>query len=114
VVDTLLAHGRIPRGYLGVGLQPVAIPEHLKNTLKLPAATGLIVISVDPEAPAGQAGIMIGDVFLELDGSTIERPQDVQRVLDSGSVGKKVNARVLRGGQLLAVELTVGERPRKG
>ena len=114
VVETLLAHGRIPRGYLGVGLQPVAIPEHLKNTLKLPAATGLIVISVDPEAPAGQAGIMIGDVFLELDGSTIERPQDVQRVLDSGSVGKKVNARVIRGGQLLAVELTVGERPRKG
>jgi S1-C subfamily serine protease len=114
VVNTLLAHGRIPRGYLGVGLQPVAIPEHLKSTLKLTGATGLIVISVDPEAPAGRAGMTIGDVLVELSGATIERPEDVQQVLDSGSVGKKVNARLLRGGKLVELEVTVGERPRKG
>ncbi|HTS49935.1 MAG TPA: S1C family serine protease [Bryobacteraceae bacterium] len=114
VVDTLLAHGRIPRGYLGVGLQPVAIPEHLKSTLKLPGARGLIVISVDPDAPAGQAGITLGDVLIELSGTTIQRPEDVQQVLDSGSVGKQVSARLLRGGKLVDVEVTVGERPRKG
>lgn len=114
VVETLLAHGRIPRGYLGVGLQPVAIPEHLKSTLKMPGSTGLIVISVDPDAPAGQAGVTIGDVLVELSGATIQRPEDVQQVLDSGSVGKKVNARLLRGGNLVDVEVTVGERLRKG
>jgi S1-C subfamily serine protease len=114
VVDTLLAHGRIPRGYLGVGLQPVAIPEHLKSTLKLPGSAGLIVISVDPNAPAGQAGVTIGDVLVELSGATVQRPEDVQQVLDSGSVGKKVSARLLRGGKLVDVEVTVGERPRKG
>ena len=114
VVETLLAHGRMPRGYLGVGLQPVALPEHLKSTLKLPGSTGLIVISVDPEAPAGRAGITIGDVVVDLGGATIERPEDVQHVLDSGSVGKKLSARILRGGTLVDVEVTVGERPRKG
>jgi S1-C subfamily serine protease len=114
VVETLLAHGRIPRGYLGVGLQPVAIPEHLKSTLKLPGEMGLIVISADPDAPAGQAGITIGDVLVELSGATIQRPEDVQQVLDSGSVGKKVSARLLRGGKLVDVEVTVGERQRKG
>ncbi len=114
VVDTLLAHGRIPRGYLGVGLQPVAIPEHLKSTLQLPGKTGLIVISVDPDAPAGKAGVTLGDVLVELSGGTVERPEDVQQVLDSGSVGKKVTARLLRGGKLVDVEVTVGERPRKG
>jgi S1-C subfamily serine protease len=114
VVETLLAHGRIPRGYLGIGLQPVALPEHLKSTLKLEGAAGLIVISVDPDAPAGKAGITIGDVLVELNGSTIERPEDVQRVLDSGSVGKKITARLLRGGQSVEIDVTVGERPRKG
>jgi len=114
VVETLLAHGRIPRGYLGVGLQPVALPQHLKSALNLPGSTGLIAISVDPEAPAGRAGITIGDVLVELGGSTMERPEDVQHVLDSGSVGKKLSARLLRGGKLVDVEVTVGERPRKG
>jgi S1-C subfamily serine protease len=114
VVETLLAHGRIPRGYLGVGLQPVAIPEHLKSALNLAGTTGLIVISVDPDAPAGKAGVTIGDVLIELSGSTIQRPEDVQQALGSGSVGKKVNARLLRGGKPVDVEVTVGERPRRG
>ena len=113
-VTALLAHGRIPRGYLGVGLQPVALPEHLKSTLKLPGKTGLIAISVDPDAPAGKAGMTIGDVLVELGGRTIEDPENVQDVLDSGSVGKKIAARVLRGGSLVNVDVTVGERPRKG
>ena len=114
VVTALLAHGRIPRGYLGVGLQPVALPEHLKSSLKLPGATGLIVISVDPDAPAGKAGVILGDVLIELGGRTVEDPENVQELLDSGSVGKKLAARVLRGGNLVTVDVTVGERPRKG
>lgn len=113
VVTALLAHGRIPRGYLGIGLQPVALPEHLKSTLKLPGAKGLIVISVDPDAPAGKAGVMIGDVLIELGERVIEDPEDVQGVLDSGSVGTKITARVLRGGNLVNVDVVVGERPRK-
>lgn len=114
VVGALLAHGRIPRGYLGVGLQPVALPEHLRGTLKLPGATGLIVISVDPDAPAGKAGIILGDVLIELGGKTTEDPENVQEILDSGSVGKKLAARVVRGGNLVSVDITIGERARKG
>lgn len=114
VVEALLTHGRIPRGYLGVGLQPVGIPEHLKSKLQLGASQGLIVISVDHDAPAGQAGITIGDVLLELGGRTTHSPENVQEVLDSGSVGKKLAARLLRGGALVELEVTVGERPRKG
>lgn len=114
VVEALLSHGRIPRGYLGVGLQPVGIPEHLKSTLHLTSSTGLIVISVDHEAPAGQAGVTIGDVLLELGGRATQQPENVQEVLDSGSVGQKLPARLLRGGKLVELEITAGERPRKG
>jgi S1-C subfamily serine protease len=113
VVTALLEHGRIPRGYLGVGLQPVVLPGHLKSKLQLSGKSGLIAISVDPDAPAGKAGIVIGDVLIELGGRTVEDPEDVQEVLDSGSVGKKLTARVLRGGSPVSVEVTAGERPRR-
>jgi S1-C subfamily serine protease len=111
VTAALLAHGRIPRGYLGVGLQPIPLPEHLKSTLDLTTSSGLIAISVDADAPAGRAGVLIGDILLELAGRAMHRPEDVQQVLDSESIGKKIQARVLRAGKTLDVELSVGERP---
>ncbi len=114
VTEKLLTHGRIPRGYLGVGLQPISIPEHLRTELKLPASAALIAISVDKDAPAGKAGIIIGDVLLELGGRAMHQPGNVQEVLDSESVVKKLVARILRGGKIIESELTPGERPRKG
>jgi S1-C subfamily serine protease len=64
VVQALLAHGRLPQGYLGAGLQPIRLPEHLIKSVGLPAAGGLMTISVDQSAPAGKSGLMIGDVLL--------------------------------------------------
>jgi S1-C subfamily serine protease len=111
VTQSLLAHGRIPRGYLGVGLQPIALPEHLKSSHNLSAAAGLIAISVDGDAPAGRAGMAIGDVLVELGGRAVHRPEDVQEVLDAESIGKKLSARILRGGAARELEITIGERP---
>src|SRR5712691_5364698 len=64
VVQALLAHGRLPQGYLGAGLQPIRLPEHLTNSLGLTVAGGLMTVSVDQDAPAGKAGLAIGDVLL--------------------------------------------------
>ena len=113
VTDNLLAHGRVPRGYLGVGLQPIAIPEHLRGKLNLANSAGLIAISVENEGPAGQAGMSIGDVLLELSGHATERTEKVQEVLSAESVGKKVVARILRGGNLVELAITIAERPRR-
>ena len=113
VTDSLLAHGRVQRGYLGVGLQPIAIPEHLRSKLNL-GSTGLIAITVEHEGPAGRAGMSIGDVLLELGGRPTQRTEHVQEVLSSGPVGKKVAARILRGGNPLELEITIAERPRRG
>jgi S1-C subfamily serine protease len=96
--ERLLAHGQIARGYLGVGLQPVRLPEHLINKLKLAAPTALIAISVDADGPAGLAGAAIGDVLVELGGRSVTQPEDVQELLDPESIGTKLKARVLRGG----------------
>jgi S1-C subfamily serine protease len=112
VVGKLLEHGRIPRGYLGVGLQPVSIPEHLRKKLDIPAA-GLIAVSVEADAAAGRAGMLIGDVLVELGGRWIDRTETLQEALDSDSIGKTVPARIVRGGEMVTLEITPGERPRR-
>lgn len=114
VARLLAEHGRIPRGYLGVGLQPVALPEHLIKKLNRPEGSALIVISVGADTPAGRAGLVIGDILIELGGSLTHTPEDVHRLLDSRSIGQKLRAKILRGGEPLEVELTVSERPKKG
>jgi S1-C subfamily serine protease len=107
VADALLDKGHIARGYLGVGLQPVALPEHLKQK------TGLIVLSVEPAGPADHAGVVIGDVFLSLDGKAVADTGDVQAVLSAEYVGKSVQASIVRGGSLQDLTITIGERPRR-
>jgi S1-C subfamily serine protease len=111
VTGELLSRGRIARGYLGVGLQPVGLPEHLINKLKLGASTGLIVLQAESSGPAERAGVLVGDVLLSLEGKPVEDVQDLQAVLGSDSVGKTLKAAILRGGQLIEASIAVGERP---
>jgi S1-C subfamily serine protease len=114
VVDQLLAKGRVPRGYLGLALQSVRLPDNLISQLSLPDNRGLIVVSVESEGPAEKAGVLVGDILLALNGKTVGESDAVQSALDSDQVGKNVSVRVLRGGQPADLNLTIGERPRRG
>lgn len=113
VASALLEKGHIARGFLGVGLQPVGLPEHLRDKLGLAGKSGLIVLSVESEAPAGQAGVGIGDILVALDGKPVGDTDDVQAVLSAEYVGKRVKASIVRGGALIDLEIMVGERPRR-
>jgi S1-C subfamily serine protease len=104
VVDEILSRGRVSRGYLGVGLQPVELPDHHK---------GLIVLSLEKEGPAAKAGVLIGDILLSLGGSAVGDTDDIQTALESHAVGQAVAAAVLRGGESRNISITVGERPRR-
>ena len=112
VTDELLRQGHIARGYLGVGLQPIPLPEHLRTKLKS-ADGGLIVLSVEPDGPAGQAGVLIGDVLIALDGTSVTGTDDVQEFLSGDRVAKPLTASLLRGGDLIERTITVAERPRR-
>jgi serine protease DegQ len=112
VVQALLAHGRLPQGYLGAGLQPIRLPEHLSKSLGLQSRGGLMTVSVDRDAPAGKAGLLIGDVLLDLNGQSVDKLEAIRPLL-SESVGKTIPARIMRGGALLSLGITVGERPTK-
>jgi S1-C subfamily serine protease len=114
VVDQLVAKGRISKGYLGVGMQPVRLPKNLKTALNLTSATGVIVVNVEPSGPADNAGVLLGDVLVTFDGVTVGDTGDVLALLnDSDRIGKTVNVQVVRGGVLVELAIAIGERPNK-
>ena len=113
VVDQLLAKGHIARGYLGLGMQPVRLPETLKNTLNLSSLGGVIVINVESDGPADKSGVLIGDVLVAIDGTPVGDTSDIQAILGSQTLGKTLNVQIVRGGTLVEVALTVGERQGK-
>jgi S1-C subfamily serine protease len=110
VVDTLLEKGRITRGYLGLGMQPVRLPETLKSTLNLASIGGVIVVNVEPNGPAEQAGVMIGDVLVAINDISVSDTGDVQAMLGPQSVGQTLKAQIVRGGALVEVAIAPGER----
>jgi S1-C subfamily serine protease len=114
VAHELLTRGYIARGYLGVGLQPVRLPVALKAKLQLPGGSGVIAFSVEPDGPAEKAGMLIGDVLVALAGAPVGDTNDLQAMLGAESVGKTLGASIIRGGNLAELEITVGERPRRG
>jgi len=108
VTTDLKEHGHIKRGFLGVGVQPVALPENIAEDLG--QETGVMVVSVEPESPAAHAGIVLGDVIVHLDGEAVTHVDGLLMLLMGERVGKTVNVKVLRAGQLQDVDATVGER----
>jgi S1-C subfamily serine protease len=114
VVDTLLKKGHIPQGYLGVGLQPVRLPEALRQSLQRSDKTAAIVLEVEPESPAHKAGIVIGDILVALAGHPVARLEDVHAQLHGEAIGKPLVLKFVRGGATQEVNIVVGERPRGG
>ena len=109
VAPLLLASGRVPRGWLGVALRPVAVPDELREAGG--EATGLMVMSLSAEGPAAKAGIVAGDIILSVDGTSARRLRSVLARLGSDSVGRTVALRLIRGGAIIAVEAAITERP---
>jgi S1-C subfamily serine protease len=114
VVDALLKAGHIPHGYLGVGLHPVRIPEALRQSLKREEKTAAIVVEVEPDSPAHQAGVMIGDLLLSFGAHPIARVEDVHAQLGADNIGKSVAVKFARGGAAQEATIVIGERPRGG
>lgn len=108
VVDTLVAHGRLRRGYLGISTQPVRLPAPTAEALA--QETGLLIVGVEPDSPADQGGLVLGDAIVGVDGSRVRHHDDLLALLSGDRVGRKVPVRILRGGQDHTINLTIGER----
>lgn len=109
VVETLLAHGRVRRGYLGVGIQPVRLPSGLAQ--EVGQETGLLLVQVRPESPGEQAGLLLGDTIVTLDGQPVPHHDALLALLSGSRVGTIVPVRIVRAGQVQDLSVTIGERP---
>ena len=110
-VGELLERGTIRRAYLGIGTQPVRVPQSLARRLELQNTIGLLIASVEPGGPADRDGVLLGDVLLALDGAAVSDPTDVLARLGGDRVGRPIALQVIRGGEVKTLQVTPGERP---
>jgi len=110
-VDELLQKGHIARPYLGIAMQPVSLPETLRSKLKAASSGGLMVLHVEPSSPAEKAGIVLGDVIVELQGKPALDTDNIRDLLASAKIGDAVKATLVRGGSPVDVSLKLEERP---
>jgi S1-C subfamily serine protease len=109
VVDPLLADGRISRAWLGVGLQPVLIPDGFRQTTE--RESGLMVVGLAGGGPAEAAGILPGDIVLDIDGSAVSRPRALSALLGADRIGQTAVLRVLRAGAVQSIGVVIAARP---
>jgi S1-C subfamily serine protease len=108
VIEDLVAHGQVRRGYLGIGTQPARLPAALAE--RLGQETGLLLVSVEPGSPAERGGLFMGDTIVTFDGQAMRHHDDLLALLSSDQVGVKVPLRIVRGGELQELQIVIGER----
>jgi S1-C subfamily serine protease len=108
VVPQLAKNGRVARGWLGVALQAVAVPDALRESAD--QSSGLMVMSVVDNGPAAQAGILAGDIILSVDGTSAHRFRRLARHFGADSIGRKAELRLIRSGAVMTVQTTIAER----
>lgn len=110
VAETLVKHGRIKRGYLGIRSQAVEIPSTSQQALKREQGTGLLVVSVEKDSPASKGGLIVGDILVGVAGTPILHHDELFARLNGDVVGKSTPIEILRGGQPQTVSVVIGER----
>jgi S1-C subfamily serine protease len=113
VVDQLLERGYVARGWLGIAMHPVRFNPGARERLGLDHDSGLVVLSVEPDAPAARAGVLVGDVVFAVDGQPVQSPEQVVDLLGAGTVGRTLGLDLVRGGARARADISVGERPRR-
>ncbi|MFN8418468.1 MAG: trypsin-like peptidase domain-containing protein [Anaerolineae bacterium] len=108
IADTLLSHGKIRQGYLGVGAQPIRLTESIRE--KAGQETGLLLVSVEAGGPADTAGLLIGDILIGAEDTTLRSMDDLLAFLVGDRVGQTAAIKIVRGGEVQTVSVSIGER----
>ena len=106
---TILEHGRVKRGYIGIAGQPVALAEQQRALVG--RERGLLVVNVMPDGPAARAGILVGDIVVSLENNAVDSPEQLMDLLMTIGAGKALPVQVIRGAATMDIPVTTGERP---
>jgi serine protease Do len=110
-MDQIIKHGKVVRGYLGVGIQEVT-PD-LAKAFKVPPEKGALIASVDPNGPGVKAGLQRGDVIEELNGQPVAGSNDLRLKIGAMAPGTEVRLKVNREGTERDVAVKLAEAPGK-
>jgi serine protease Do len=109
VTSELLKEGRVRRGYLGVSLQPVLIPQHLREKSPRIGESGLMILSIEPDGGAHAAGLQLGDIIVAGNGERVEDTESLQGLLGGEAVGRALTLTLLRAGAVIETEVKIAE-----
>ena len=109
IVPLLLKDGRVARGWLGVALHPVVVPDALREQAGQPS--GLMVMSLVQDGPAAKAGVVPGDIVLSVNGAQALGFRRIAAQLAAESIGRTAALRIVRGGSVLSLDAVLGMRP---
>ena len=110
IADTLVKHGRIKRGYLGIRSQTVDIPEASQKALKREQTTGLLIMGIEKDSPAAKGGLIVGDILVGVAGEPVLHHDELFARLNGDVVGKATPIDILRGGQPQTLNVLIGEK----
>lgn len=108
VTTTLMEHGRMRQGFLGVGAQPVRLQGPTAE--QVGQETGLLAVSIEAGSPADSGGLLVGDIMIALDNQPVRHLDELLALLSGDRVGREVPVLVVRGGQTQELAITIGER----
>ena len=109
VIGQLMTVGRVRRGSLGLAGQVRPLPKRLARRLELAVDSGVHVMQVEPGKPASRGGLLPGDIIVAIDGKPVRNVDEVHRLLDAGSIGRKLPVKAVRGNDLVDLEVTPAE-----
>lgn len=110
VARSLLSHGRVRRGYLGITSQAAPLSDAIRAQHGLTQRAGLMVVGVEADSAAARGGLIMGDVVLAVGGQTVEDAGDLRAALGSDAVDRATIIRLLRGGEIKELTVTPTER----
>lgn len=107
VVGDLLSEGRVGRGYLGVWAFPVRLPDAVAQAEG--RREGVVLAGTEPGGPADKGGLIAGDIVLSVEGTAVSHPRELPAAIDR-LANKEVTIRLVRGGEVKELRLTLGAR----
>lgn len=110
IAGALAEHGKVRYGYLGIRSQPVTLPGSAQKSLGREQSMGLVLVGIEENSPAADAGLMLGDIVTAIGGQPLNDPDELSSRLTGSMVGQQTQVEVLRGGQPVSIAVTVGER----